>query len=812
MIVAPENQAAALEIDHLLDSFAQQDWFLTNPGHLSTCQESFPFAHTFSPSQSASGNALLTTDPDRDLPGDADLRAALDLVLSAAIPLLGADMGVIHLLAPDGKTLEMLTHCGLEAKYAETFRRLPIEDGHPEVLSLRSLRQVATAAGYSSLQSIPIPDPAGNLVGVLSTYSRSVQRSVQHPDATQLRRVECHARLAGAFIAAASIGAAVKTTSRAIATSETARLHEALNSAGTSIWEIDFSTGRLQWDDRACCLLGIPPGTQEPFGVAMSHVAEEDRPRVVDRLAEIIRHSATDRWEVEFRIIAAAGELAWLHVAGKGRYDRSGNVISACGIALSTEAPHRTDTLLADIPREYRDMIDNSRDGIARVDLTGHYLFANKRLAEMGGCRPEDFKGQSIGTLTTSLPARWILYQVIVNRKAEIHEYARAGFHVSIKFIPEIGPDNKVRSVLLVATDITEHEAAAKLARERGALIEMLFDAAAHGIIAVDSTGAIRLANSVAERMFGYSETELTDRCVDELLPESSREIHARHRAGLFAAYPSKKPMGEGLDLRGRRKDGSVFPVEISLSSVQTESGPLAVSFITDMTARRQQEEELRELRAAVATAQDDFGREIAGELHDGVNQKLAFLSMSIGKDASEHRADDPLAAKLRSYQEKIHGVSEDIRQVSRRMHPCVLDDLGLCAAIEELSLDATFAGLTRIDLDLGTLPEPLDRRIASALYRICQESLSNVMRHSNADRAIIKLECEDNMLRLSITDSGGGFDVKKARRSGLGLHSIKERARLINGHAEIESEPGRGSRVSVVVPLAVSRPPVNPA
>lgn len=196
-------------------------------------------------------------------------------------------------------------------------------------------------------------------------------------------------------------------------------------------------------------------------------------------------------------------------------------------------------------------------------------------------------------------------------------------------------------------------------------------------------------------------------------------------------------------------------------------------------------------------TVQEDERRRIARELHDGVGQMLTALSLRL--EATKPRPpDEPALAEARRLAADALG---ETRRLANRLRPARLDQVGLVAAVRDL---AEHAGIT-VDLDVasGVDDRRLDPAATAEAYRVLQEALSNVARHAGVDRARIGLDLVGSWLRLRVVDEGQGFDVAVATGRGLGLVGMQERAVLLGGSLVIDSGPGRGTTVELLVPLA---------
>ncbi len=223
---------------------------------------------------------------------------------------------------------------------------------------------------------------------------------------------------------------------------------------------------------------------------------------------------------------------------------------------------------------------------------------------------------------------------------------------------------------------------------------------------------------------------------------------------------------------------------------------------LRDITERKRAEDELSDLSRRLIGAHEEQRALLARELHDDLTQRVAVLAIEAGRaeltasDASQERA-------MRSVREGLVRLSEDIHSLAYQLHPSVLAELGLAEALRAECERQGRRGQIEFSLDLDPLPAVLGREVALCLFRIAQEALNNVSRHSSATTASVTLRQVDHGLLVAIRDDGVGFDPAKpgARRS-LGLASMRERARLVNGTLDVESAPDRGTTIVAWVPL----------
>ena len=221
-----------------------------------------------------------------------------------------------------------------------------------------------------------------------------------------------------------------------------------------------------------------------------------------------------------------------------------------------------------------------------------------------------------------------------------------------------------------------------------------------------------------------------------------------------------------------------------------------------EITAQKQAEERLQELRGRLIGAQEQERQRIARELHDELNQQMAMLSIELeqlGQHLPESAVD--LRRRTRELWAHAHEIVSDVQRFSYRLHPSNLDTLGLVAAVKSLCREVSERQVLDVEFFHRGMPGAIHKDVELCLFRIVQEALSNAIKHSGAQWAKVELIGSPEGIHLSITDSGVGFSLEDVReKSGLGLVSMQERLQLIGGELSIESQPGHGTRIDARV------------
>lgn len=324
-----------------------------------------------------------------------------------------------------------------------------------------------------------------------------------------------------------------------------------------------------------------------------------------------------------------------------------------------------------------------------------------------------------------------------------------------------------------------------------------LFENAPDGILVVDASGIIRDANPEALRLFEYSREELEGSPIEVLVPEDVRGRHEGHR-DRYVNDPVRRPMGIGMELVARRKDGTTFPVEISLNRLPDGEENFTVATVRDVSTRKR----LRDFGAGALRAAEEVRARIARDLHDDTAQQLSAHLIRL-KLLEQAGTEEERKEHVRQLREGLQATAEGVRRIARGLRPPELEDAGLLPALQAHARGLEQSHELRVTLDVG----PVDRYLTPdgllVLYRIVQEALTNVARHAGTAEARVTVSASVEFVEAEIADAGKGFapDRTYTEGRGLGLMGMQERAAMVGGHLRVQSQQGGGTRIVVRIP-----------
>ena len=366
----------------------------------------------------------------------------------------------------------------------------------------------------------------------------------------------------------------------------------------------------------------------------------------------------------------------------------------------------------------------------------------------------------------------------------------------------------KIYTVIL--RDASDRVRALEMVRQSEERLRGILDSAMDAIITVDENQRVVLFNKAAESVFGWLRGEAIGSQLDKFIPSRFRARHGEHIRRFADTGISSRRMGESRIVMGLRRNGEEFPIDASISQLAEGGQRLFTVILRDVTRRVKSEEELKRSREEIRTlamaatnAREQEKSRIARELHDELGQALTALKIDIGWLRDNAMGGDAVTEKLAAMQRLIDTTVAAARRISADLRPLMLDDLGLAAAAEWLV--QSFTEHTGIPCSMDAAEEDLDLQDphATAVFRVLQESLTNIAKHAGASQVDVKVERPKGGIALTIRDNGRGFATKSASRPGsYGLLGLRERASLLGGEIASESAAGQGTTVRLVLPL----------
>ncbi|HEU4387180.1 MAG TPA: ABC transporter substrate binding protein, partial [Blastocatellia bacterium] len=347
-------------------------------------------------------------------------------------------------------------------------------------------------------------------------------------------------------------------------------------------------------------------------------------------------------------------------------------------------------------------------------------------------------------------------------------------------------------------------------AEEQLRLSEEKFYKAFHGspdvlAIARRSDGVVLEVNDRYEALFGYSRAEAVGRTTLDL----RLYVNPKDRRDFFRVV-EEQGFVRDFETDLRNKAGEHLRVVVSAESMTINKEPCLVIIIRDITERKRAAEALRQsydrikdLAGRLIVAQEEERKHIARELHDDLNQEVAALAIGLGKlERKLRESNGSIRSELIKLEDRTTGLSERIRRLSHEVHSSTLEHVGLAEAVKLLCSELMEQKGIAVSLNLDGCDKALRSDVALCLYRVSQESLRNIARHSGAKSAQLTLVRNGDSVELCIMDQGAGFDLTESRGGGLGLVSMEERVRLLGGSLEVKSQPGAGAELKVRIPV----------
>jgi PAS domain S-box-containing protein len=466
------------------------------------------------------------------------------------------------------------------------------------------------------------------------------------------------------------------------------------------------------------------------------------------------------------------------------------------------------------VERGFEQLLEFAPDAVVGIDEIGRIVLVNRQGEQVFGYERGELIGQPVELL-------------VPERFHELHASHRTRYFSDPRTRP-MGADLDLFAVRKDGAEFPAEISLSAIHTDAGAVaiaairditarrsaerrFEQLLEVAPDGIVGIDEGGRIMLVNQQVERMFGYTRAELLGERVERLVPERFHRAHVMHR-GRFFREPSTRPMGPELTLFGQRRDGSEFPAEISLSSIDSDAGVLAIAAIRDVTERlvaqsiANEEVHRREIVAAMLQAEEAERARIATSLHDDTIQVMTASLIAIDRVLKNPGVDERLGGALRQARETIEQATERTRRLTFELRPALLHEHGMAPAITAMVEQA--AAELGAHASVNVPDRRFDWSVEELVYRTVQEAVANARKHSQATHVLVTVAHRRDLLTGVVADDGRGFRLAEAaerpdRLLHIGLDTMIERVRMAGGVVDIDSTPGAGTRISFDIPLA---------
>ncbi len=699
-----------------------------------------------------------------------------------------------------------------------------VVDGNAEFVRLTGNRTLEEIQGRNVIEWTAPHDAARNAQAVASCFERGFIRNLEidYMDSRgSIVPVEVNATVIGTgdeerIVSLCRDITGRRQTEEALKESER-RYRELADSLPQIVAEFDTKGNFTFVNRNAFAAFGYTPEDLEKGFNVLQTVMPHDQQRARESLARAARGETLMGNEYDLRRKDGSSFPA---IAYTNPVSRHGKVVGHRSILIDITDRKRGEEALRLTEARYRTLLEHIRDGVFILDTEGRFTYVNDVLLERSGHPREWFMGRKfsavVGKRSKAL-ARKNFRSDIRGNIAPPYEIALAYPNASgHEFWIEVNrralyEGDRIVGILGTSRDITKRKYAEAALKESEERYRSIFESSPLGIFQSTCDGKFIRVNPALARLLGYG----SPREVIESVHDIAARIYVEPKQGTAILRKMMESDGQIMsENEYRRKDGRKWIGHLTLSAVRDVNGiPHHLDgIVEDVTAKRAMEERLqstmgymRTLSHRLLEIQEAERRYVARELHDEMGQTLTALKISL-KRAERSMAPGSKTTLHESVQ-MVEGLMRQVRNLSIELRPSILDDFGLTAALEwYINRLSAKTGL-KILFQSGLKEERFSPLLELTCFRITQEALTNVVRHSKAKNVRVELERREGNLHLTVRDDGSGFNVDKtSRRSqkgeSFGLLGMHERASLAGGNLELRSEPGRGTVVHATFSL----------
>jgi len=580
-------------------------------------------------------------------------------------------------------------------------------------------------------------------------------------------------------------------------------------------WEYDAITHKINWSDSMYQIHGI----DKNLPVTIDLFFQQLYPQDIDKVKNVFKNlqEKEQRLKEEYRFKKGDGEIRYAYTILDAIFE-NGRFRKAMGVVQDITERKKAEEILLQSQARYRKAQSQGKLGHWELDLANMSLYLSDEIFSIYNLQPDSMTDGFDSLMEIIHPDDKAFFAkemdaVLKSQKKMdiVHRIVRKnGDMLYIHEIAELEKNELGQPFRLIgmAQDITDQKMADEKLRRSEHKYRLLFENNPMPMW-MSSIPELNIldVNESALKQYGYTREEFLRLNSMDLRPAEDNEL-------LFMdAGQNATTSGTSLQWRHKKKDGTIIYVEIFNYQIIYEGKPVWLGLSIDITEKTKAEallkksyEDVRQLASHLQNVREEERAHMAREIHDELGQQLTGLKMDISwlvrkKDLDENLRDK----KMKEVLTFIDGTVNTVRKLSAELRPSILDDLGLVEALEWWSNEfEKRAGIT-CNFQRPEYPLEVPSSLAIGLFRIYQESLTNVVRHAEATKVFARLEAENHQLILKITDDGKGFDTSNiGHKKTLGLLGMKERTLMMGGSYEIKSQPGKGTTVTIAAPFEI--------
>lgn len=597
------------------------------------------------------------------------------------------------------------------------------------------------------------------------------------------------------------------------------RLNLVTKATNDAIWDWNLKTDEMWWSEGFNELFGYTTDEiQNGVESWVNRIHPQDVKTVMAGIRSVI-DDGKEFWFDEYRFRKKDDSYAYVFDRGYVVRDINGKSYRMIGSMIDITYRKKMEEDLKASEEKYRSIYENSPSMILVIDRDYNIISINRFGANI---TEEEILGRSALDFVAAedIPLLEESYEHSFKTGTPTH-YTSRSFndtdniaYYDVMVAPQI-KNGKVEFLTLISTDITEKVRSEEALIESRARLKGLVDSAMDAILSLNSRKEIVLFNEAAEKMFKYTFEEVKLKGLNILFPEKAHDEEAEGLEDYGLIEDSDNSGNLGI-LTAVRSNGEQFPIEASISHISVNGETYYTAIFRDVTERLKYEkavkdsnDKLHALAAHLQTVREEERTLIAREIHDQLGQELTALKMDISFlskkiEKSKITPDwNGITEGLKSMSDITDHTINSVRRIATELRPDILDKLGLKEAIEWHAEEFEKRSGIKCLVTINTEELDLTPVLNTTVYRIIQESLTNVARHSGATQANIDIKLNSENMYLCINDNGRGINEDEIKHTkSLGLVGIKERAYTVDGEFEIRGEKDKGTTIRITIPI----------